>query len=198
MGDLVIPAGFFHCEGGDGRIRADYGLRNEEKVLDELVRRKLPFKHRVQIGQYEVDFLVGQRIVVEVDGYIHALKQVVQKDSSKDEHLEALGFIILRITGGEAKNKGFLREFGSEVQRQYEKDLARRNSQNHMPLKGAVPQEKLQKFKTKLEQEEQRKQQTKSGVKPKKVEKAMVETKELTDAELFLQAIAELSKPRRK
>lgn len=191
--DLVIPAGFFHCEGVKG-INEAYGLRNESRVLKELVRRKLPFQHSIQIGNYEVDFLVGKRIIIEVDGYVHALKDTISKDLSKEEQLKSLGFIILRITGSEAKNQGLLREFGSLVQQTYEDDLARFHAMERIPMKRSLSSSELEIFKRKLEHEA--KEQRKTLDKDRK--KAIPKEPKLTDEELFLQAVERLGKPRRK
>ena len=60
-----------------------YGLLTEEKVLEELIGRRLPCQQRVHIGDLEVDILVGQRICVEVDGYYHAMKGKISKDAAK-------------------------------------------------------------------------------------------------------------------
>ena len=87
-------------------------MLNEKKVLDELTRRRLPCQHRVQIGHFEVDILVGCKIAVEVDGYYHALKDKVALDASKDKHLESLGYAVLRITAGEVKTKGVYGNLG--------------------------------------------------------------------------------------
>lgn len=43
-----------------------------ELILEKALHKaKLPFKSNVFIGRYEVDFLVGSLIAVEVDGYVH-------------------------------------------------------------------------------------------------------------------------------
>ena len=149
----------------------------------------------MHVGDLEVDLLVGERIVVEVDGYYHALKAKVSKDAAKGRHLEDLGYVVLRITGAEAKNPGRLREFGDKVQSHYDQESAV-HSQRQTALTKRVPQAELSIFKVKLEQEEQEKAKVKAK---KKAEKKQVGgSKKLTDEELFLQAIAEMPKPRRK
>ena len=194
MGDLVIPAGFFHCGRVEG-ISEAYGLVNERRVLKELVRRKIPFQHSVQIGDYEVDFLVGKRIIIEVDGYVHALRDTIAKDASKEAQLQAEGFIILRITGSETKNKGILREFGAKVQRAYEEDVIRFKEQEWFPLKHTLPRDELEMFKLKLEQEQERELEK---TLEQKQESKKQEKKQLSEEELFLQAIANLGKSRKK
>lgn len=158
-------------------------MLNEKKVLDELTRRRLPCQHRVQIGHFEVDILVGCKIAVEVDGYYHALTDKVALDASKDKHLESLGYAVLRITAGEVKNKRRLREFGARVERYYQDECQRRRREPDAPLTAGVPQEELQQLKAKLEQEERDPQ-----------EPEVNQERELSEEELFLQAIEDLSK----
>ena len=83
----------------------DDGLTNEYRVMQELKRRKIPFQHRANIGHYEVDFLVGRRILVEVDGYVHLTRDNLHKDYNKDQRLQALGYRVLRIKGIEVRNQ---------------------------------------------------------------------------------------------
>lgn len=170
-------------------------MLNEQRVLKELLRRKLPFQHRIHIGNYEVDFLVGKRILVEVDGYVHVTKNKISKDTQKEELLSALGYTILRITGIEARNKGLLREFGAKVQALYQQDLARSRSYLYEPLKHPVPQEKLQRLNEKLKKEADDRKKFPKG-KSHQDKKSI--KKELTDEELFKQAVARLQKQRRK
>lgn len=169
-------------------INEDYGLRTEQKVLDELIRRRLPCEPRVHIGDLEVDILVGERICVEVDGYYHALKEKVAKDASKQRHLESLGYVVLRITAIDAKNRRRLREFAATVEKSYNQVRSREESQKGTTLTRGMPQEELRQLRVRLEQEKERQTKRQEPVKPQK----------LTDEELFLQAIHDLSKPGRK
>jgi len=155
--------------------------------LDELKRRKLPCQHQVQIGQFEVDILVGRKIAVEVDGYYHALKGKVSLDASKDKHLESLGYVMLRIDGTAVKNRRLLREFGARVQRCYEEELTRERSDQDAPLTKGVPIEELQQLKAELETEEEKRKHEQKKPQTKR-------PKELSDEELFLQAIDDLTR----
>lgn len=169
-------------------INERYGLLNEQRVLKELQRRRLPFQHSVQVGSFEVDFIVGKRIAVEVDGYVHVLKETLAKDAAKDEHLRALGYSILRVTSSEVKHKGLLKAFGAKVQRAYEEELVSLKRAEGAPFRGEVPTDELVKLKHTLEQakaQEQTKQQLLEKVKP------------LSDEELFLAEIARLDKTRK-
>lgn len=148
--------------------------------MRELVRRKLPFSHRARIGTFEVDFLVGERIIIEVDGYVHALKENIVKDQYKEEYLESLGFLVLRITSLEAKTRGLLREFGALVQQRYHQELIRCKEEQPSPLKYQLPQDELSQLRKEIV--------AKSFVQPKTETKR----KERTDEELFLEAIEKL------
>lgn len=55
------------------------------------------------VGRYEVDFLVETFIVIEVDGYIHYMKEVIYKDKIKDRDLEYAGYHVLRFTGDDVR-----------------------------------------------------------------------------------------------
>ncbi len=156
-------------------------------MLDELTRRKLSYQHRVHIGDLEVDFLVGRRTIVEVDGYYHALKKKVSNDASKEEQLESLGYVVLRITGAEAKNRRLLRDFGAKVQEHYERELIQDKRSKEMALTHGIPVEGLKELKGKLEEEARKKQE-------KQKKQKIGRSKELTDEELFLQAVAKLSR----
>jgi very-short-patch-repair endonuclease len=178
---------------GVRRIKEDFALRTEQRVLEELVRRKLPCEPRVHIGDYEVDILVGQRICVEVDGYYHALKEKMSRDAAKQKYLESLGYVVLRINGVDAKNRHRLKQFASSVVRAYEEER-NRDSQQEKALTKGIPQEKLLQLKTQLEKEREKEKQAQR----KTAQEASMRVKRLTDEELFLQAIEDLSKRGRK
>jgi very-short-patch-repair endonuclease len=173
-------------------INGDYGLLTERKVLDELKKRNLPCQQRVHIGDLEIDILVGERLCVEVDGYYHALKGKISRDASKQKHLEARGYVILRITGADAKDRRKLRQFADRVATAYGEEQSRQNSNKDAALTKTISGEGLAQLKAHLEREEeiqkQRKKQKKEAAIPKK----------LTDKELFLQAVNDLSKRGRK
>lgn len=106
------------------RREHDNGLSSERKVIAELRRRGVPYRHRVTIDHYEIDVLVGKRIVIEVDGYVHLTRDSVTRDRRKDMHLRGQGFTVLRITGNDVKNRGILRDFGRKVQELWKKEQA--------------------------------------------------------------------------
>ena len=168
----------------------DNGLVNEYRVMQELQRRKIPFQHRVKIGHYEVDFLVGHRILIEVDGYVHLTKDNLHKDSNKDQYLKALGYRVLRIKGIEVRNRGHLREFGQRVQDLFEEERNRFQGIPREPLKQNPPQEELTKLRAKLVAQERKKKQKK--------QETVTKMHKLTDEELFLEEIKRLGRRKRK
>lgn len=172
---------------GVNKMGEKYGLLTEEKVLEELIRRRLPCQQRVHIGDLEVDILVGQRICVEVDGYYHAMKGKISKDAAKEKRLESLGYVVLRITSSEVKNRRRLREFASKVQEAYERERSYEQAQRDTSLTHSLPQEKLQQLRAQLEAE-----------KAKQKKKQPVKARELTEEELFFKAVEDLSKRGRK
>lgn len=177
---------------GVKNMQKDYGLLTEQKVLSELKKRGLPCQQRVHIGDLEIDILVGQRVCVEVDGYYHALKGKISRDASKERQLEARGYVVLRITGADAKDRRKLRHFADQVVRAYREEKDRLQSDQDAPLTRNIPAQGLAQLKTQLEKEEEKEKQR------KKQEKEVAKLKKLTDEELFLQAVDDLSKRGRK
>ena len=167
-------------------IREDYGLLTEQRVLHELKKRHLPCRHRCHIGDLEVDILVGERICVEVDGYYHALKGKISQDAAKERSLEARGYVVLRITGNDAKQRRKLREFADHVEKLYRDETRQQAAKPDAPLTTNIPGEALAQLRVQLEQDKVKK------------EKKAPEQKKLTDEELFRKAIDDLLKRGRK
>ncbi len=130
------------------------GMASELKIIDELRRRNLPYQHRVQIDHYEVDIVVGRRIIVEVDGYVHAAKETIEKDQRKELYLHDQGFTVLRITGNEVRNRGRVRDFGRRIQELYTKEQSPLTVQNAKPLTQTLVNEGLLKLRQQLGDEE--------------------------------------------
>ena len=70
----------------------------EARLVRALERLELSFRPQVQIGRFTVDFLVGDRLVVECDG---AGYHDYLSDHARDLELERLGYRVLRVSGGE-------------------------------------------------------------------------------------------------
>lgn len=64
-----------------------------EAVLKRALKKeRLPYRKHHYIGRWEVDFLVADRVVVEVDGYVHVQKSVREKDARKNAALQEAGY----------------------------------------------------------------------------------------------------------
>ncbi len=89
------------------------GLRQtstESEVLlwGELRGRKLlgvKFKRQFSIGSFVVDFYCSSHeLIIEVDGSVHDDPDVQQNDKDRQEALERLGLLMLRVTNHDVIN----------------------------------------------------------------------------------------------
>lgn len=70
----------------------------EAMVASELARLKVPHQAQVRVGRWTVDFVIGGRIALEVDGdYWHSLPGVTARDQRKNRHLRKAGMYVFRI-----------------------------------------------------------------------------------------------------
>lgn len=71
----------------------------EDRLAALLSRSGLgPFRRRVPLAGYEVDFLFdAQRLVVELDGFVHLASPVQAKDRRKDAALAAMGYRVVHV-----------------------------------------------------------------------------------------------------
>lgn len=72
----------------------------ESIVRQRLARSGIRLQTQVQIdGVGRVDFLIGRRIIVEVDGHEHhSTKEGMAKDRRRDRRAMLLGYMVFRIT----------------------------------------------------------------------------------------------------
>lgn len=70
-----------------------------ERIIARLLNEKrIPFKTKIKIGKYEVDFLIG-KLVIELDGHVQSVE--------KNNYLANLGYIPLHFTNREVyENRG--------------------------------------------------------------------------------------------
>ncbi|GEM_PF-4910389 len=87
--------------------------KTEERLRLALQARNLPAQSNVNIGHYEVDFLIGNHTIIEVDGYHHLSRSGRRRDAIKETHLRRQGYEIFRIPAGHvwvgAERRCFLR-----------------------------------------------------------------------------------------
>lgn len=71
----------------------------ESIVWARFSRHKLPLQRQVWIDRKRVDFLVGRRLVIEVDGAAYHIDPVrFELDRTRDAELCALNFVVLRFS----------------------------------------------------------------------------------------------------
>lgn len=71
----------------------------ESITLTRLFGHKLPLRRQVWIDGKRVDFLVGRRLVIEVDGAAYHIDPVrFELDRSRDAQLCAINFVVLRFS----------------------------------------------------------------------------------------------------
>jgi very-short-patch-repair endonuclease len=77
-------------------------LTPAERILWRLLRDRrlkgLKFRRQFPIGPFVVDFCCYElRLVIELDGEIHAEPQPAARDRERDAYIRGLGFTILRF-----------------------------------------------------------------------------------------------------
>jgi len=81
----------------------------EEEILWEKLRNRrfenVKFRRQVPMGNYIADFLsYSERLIIEVDGGIHDLPEIEEKEEEREEYLEVRGYRILRVRNEEVQN----------------------------------------------------------------------------------------------
>jgi very-short-patch-repair endonuclease len=80
-----------------------------EEIAWQLLRKLrvegFTFRRQHPLGKCVVDFCCPQRrLVVELDGSVHAQPSQVARDASRDRYLARLGYTVLRFPNGLALN----------------------------------------------------------------------------------------------
>jgi len=81
-------------------------MTRAEKVLWERLRKKRPDGHKFR-NQHPIDIFIADfychecRLIIEVDGGIHDVPEIRDKDQGRTDELENLGLKILRFTNEE-------------------------------------------------------------------------------------------------
>jgi len=82
---------------GDAVMEAGTTVSEQERVLArELRRLGVPFRQQVQIAGYVADFLVGERIVVEVEGTQHYRNP--EREVQRLKKIEEQGYEVHRVS----------------------------------------------------------------------------------------------------
>jgi len=75
-------------------------MRGSERMLWAALRRLNDnWRRQAPLGRFIVDFANhGRKLVVEVDGGVHRLPHVAQRDAERDAWLNAQGYRVMRVT----------------------------------------------------------------------------------------------------
>ncbi len=75
----------------------------EERLWKALRNSGLHFRRQAPFGPYIVDFVWhAHRLIVEVDGGVHALPQVAAADKQRDAWLTGRGYRVIGVSNGDA------------------------------------------------------------------------------------------------
>ena len=93
----------------EAQIARSRELRRNETESEEVAWRLLrtfrfkgfKFRRQHQVGPYIVDFCCAQRrLIVELDGSVHAQPSQTRRDTHRDAELERMGYAIMRFPNG--------------------------------------------------------------------------------------------------
>ena len=113
-----------------------------ESILWERLKSKklenYKFRRQHIIGKYITDFVcLKKRLVIEIDGLIHQLPEIKEKDEFRQSWLESIGFTVLRFTNDEvlADIDAVLNQVQKTLHNQ--KDYNEQRSAEEVPPSGA-------------------------------------------------------------
>ena len=84
-------------------------MTKEESIIWNLVRAKrflgYKFKRQVLIGEYIVDFVCQEKmLIIEVDGGQHNKEDNIKYDKERTEYLESIGYTVIRFWNNDIRN----------------------------------------------------------------------------------------------
>lgn len=80
------------------KIKKNESRKLERKFAIELIKKQIPFEFKKIINNLEIDFLVKDKLAVELDGVHHLLKRKQKSDAKKNAELLAAGYSIYRVS----------------------------------------------------------------------------------------------------
>lgn len=89
-----------HCESPaeEAFVRAMVRAYDLKPVDGALFGKGVRLDFQVEEGSYRVDFLANRWLIIEIDGAAyHSSSEAVARDKARDEHLEGLGYSVVRI-----------------------------------------------------------------------------------------------------
>ncbi|MGI6667187.1 MAG: endonuclease domain-containing protein [Bacillota bacterium] len=100
---------------------------SERRLATAMRRAGLRFGQEVPVRSFTVDFLVDEWLVVEVDGESHLVKGRAEKDASRQEAIEAMGFTVMRVPAGDLSSPGGLKRWVKRIEDRIRKGPPYRN-----------------------------------------------------------------------
>ncbi len=103
----------------------------EATLWRHLRNRNLKFKFRRQhpIDFFIIDFYCAEaKLLIEIDGDSHLVKEQMEYDQARTEYLEELGYKVVRFTNDEVRYN--INEVTSEIIRVVEKRIEEMNKEN--------------------------------------------------------------------
>lgn len=93
------------------RLRQESNLPEQQawKVLRTLRQHGFPVRRQHPIGPFVADFAITRaRMIIEIDGGVHRLDEVADRDKRRDVYFEREGWRVLRFSATEALNEDYL------------------------------------------------------------------------------------------
>ncbi|NOX81517.1 MAG: DUF559 domain-containing protein [Alphaproteobacteria bacterium] len=79
------------------------------EALRKLRRQGFPVRRQHPIGRFIVDFaILKARLVIEIDGGVHRLSSVAQKDAIREKEITEQGWRVLRLPAASAMSGNYL------------------------------------------------------------------------------------------
>jgi very-short-patch-repair endonuclease len=80
------------------RRSANFPERKAWDALRRLRKHGVVVRRQHPIGSYVVDFAIAKtRLVIEIDGGVHTLSHVAERDLARQNEIESLGWRVIRI-----------------------------------------------------------------------------------------------------
>jgi very-short-patch-repair endonuclease len=81
----------------------------EQKLWKALRQTDLHFRRQAPFGPYIVDFVChSERLILEVDGGVHAIPAVAARDAEREAWLTDRGYRVIRVSSSEAASNPYV------------------------------------------------------------------------------------------
>ena len=86
----------------DGLRKRGIGVsRTEDKLAEEMRKRKLPYKRQVRMGGYRVDFYIPDMIIIDIQGPHHEEFPQSGRDIKRLDYLRSRGLRVYVFSSSE-------------------------------------------------------------------------------------------------